>query len=207
MRVNVLGPVQVFADDGSAVRFRQHKQRQVLAVLALHSRQPLGTELIVDMIWGDGAPAHANTAVRGYVRDLRRAGLAGRLVRDDGYRLELRDRELDSADFLGHAGWSAPLAWSRDPRAALEALTTALGLWRTPPLADIPDTGPMSAIRRRLLEEHRTAVDSLVDVRISLGQHVTVIGELTQRTAERPDHERVWCQFRPPKALNGRSAD
>jgi SARP family transcriptional regulator, regulator of embCAB operon len=69
---------------------------------------------------------------------------------------------------------------ARDGRTALDAdmaeyaarlLARACELWRSPPLADLPDTPAMELARAALLAQRRDAHEWLIDARLALGQH------------------------------------
>ena len=62
MRVRLLGPVDVI-DDSEILPVSGLRRKAVLATLALHAGQVVGTGRLVDAVWGETAPAALNTLV------------------------------------------------------------------------------------------------------------------------------------------------
>src|SRR5438132_10771404 len=63
MRVRLLGPVDVM-DGGEVLPVSGLRRKAVLATLALHAGQVVGTSRLVDAVWGETAPAALNTLDR-----------------------------------------------------------------------------------------------------------------------------------------------
>src|SRR5262249_15432976 len=66
VRIGLLGPELVVADDGTELPVRSAKQRAVLAVLALRVGSVVRMSEIVTALWGDDPPRSAVTAVKTY---------------------------------------------------------------------------------------------------------------------------------------------
>ena len=60
MDFRILGPFEVL-DDGRRVALGGAKQRALLALLVIHANEPLGTERLIDELWGEHPPATAGT--------------------------------------------------------------------------------------------------------------------------------------------------
>jgi len=196
MLFSVLGPLVISGDDDEEIPVRQLKQRQLLAALALYSAEYLSTESLAGLVWGQELSANPGT-VRTQVWALRREPfLASRIARDQrGYRLCVRSGELDADNFsaLATAGLRH-LAESEIAEAAT-VLSQALGMWRDPPLADIPETPGMSPIRERLLAERAAAEDAQITAALMLRQHQQVLGVLRERVTREPEREQSWAQL------------
>jgi DNA-binding SARP family transcriptional activator len=196
MRFAVLGPLLISGDDDEEIPVRQLKQRQLLAALALYSAEHLSTESLAGLVWGQELSASPGT-VRTQVWALRREPfLASRIARDQrGYRLCLRSGELDADDFSALTTVGLRHLAASEIAAAASALSRALGMWRDPPLADIPETLGMSPIRERLLAERAAAEDAQITTALMLRQHQQVLGVLRERVARQPEREQSWAQL------------
>ena len=82
-----------------------------------------------------------------------------------------------------------------DPRAAVDLLGRAIGLWREPPLADVPPTVGMAEVTRKLVAEHEAASEALIEAKLALGQHRSLLPELRAQVTAHPEHERLGEQL------------
>ncbi len=196
MLFSVLGPLMISGDDDEEIPVRQLKQRQLLAALALYSAEHLPTESLAELVWGKELSAAPGT-VRTQVWALRREPcLASRISRDQrGYWLCVRSGELDADNFSALASAGLRHLAQSETRRAAGVLGQALGMWRDPPLADIPQTPGMSPIRERLLAERATAQDAHTTAALMLRQHQQVLGVLRERVAREPEREQSWAQL------------
>src|ERR671934_1942245 len=71
VEIRLLGSLEVLKH-GRRVALAGARQRAVLAVLALHANEVVGTERLVDAVWGDEAPLTAAKIVHNNVSQLRR---------------------------------------------------------------------------------------------------------------------------------------
>lgn len=197
MRFSVLGPLLAQKDDGSPLTLARPSQRSTLTVLLLHAATPPSRGLLIDAIWGDYPPADADTALRVRMSDLRRAlGDCDRLVTHQcGYQLVLEPGELDSATFSKLASHGRAALDSGRPRDAARLLSQAAGLWRDPPLADLPDTPLAGLIRSAFLEQRRDVQEWLIDARLALGQHHGALAEIRACIAADPLAEHPHVQL------------
>lgn len=197
MRFGVLGPLVAHADDGSPVVLARPSQRSTLAVLLLHADRPPTRTLLIDALWGDKPPTDADAALRVRMSDLRRA-LAGsdRIVTHPaGYQIVIEPGELDSVTFRDLASHGRAALDAGCPADAARLLGQALALWRSPPLADLPDTPPMQLPRTALLEQHRDVREWLIDARLALGQHHESLAEIRACIAADPLAEHPHVQL------------
>ena len=110
------------------------RRKAVLATLALHAGQVVGTGRLVDAVWGETAPAALNT-LQSHVSYLRTVlGKAAIVARAPGYLLDLGD---DGTDVLLAERLLRQGAQSADPARAAADLRAELALWRGRPLADL----------------------------------------------------------------------
>jgi predicted ATPase len=80
-------------------------------------------------------------------------------------------------------------------------------LWRGVPLTGVPETELTSAIRSRLEELKRVAVEDMVDAELTLGRHRRLAPELEALVAAEPLRERRWGQLIRALYGSGRQAD
>jgi DNA-binding SARP family transcriptional activator len=195
MYVQLLGPFSArFGDE--VVTPTASKQRQVLALLALHARQVVTTSMFVEELWDGRPPRSFAVTLQTYVFRLRgrlaTALPAGRDIRrilstrHSGYLLECQT-DIDEIRRLAAAGRSA--AEAGNPRSASDLLGQALALWRGPALADVRQ-GPVCEIQAAALAETRLSlVERRVESDLALHRYADVIGELTALVAEYPTNE------------------
>ena len=70
MQIRLLGPVD-FVADGAVREVSGMRRKAVLAALALSPRRVVGTDRLVDIVWGDSAPAKAVNSLQSHVSFLR----------------------------------------------------------------------------------------------------------------------------------------
>lgn len=198
MRFSVLGPLQAEADDGTPLVLGRPSQRSTLAVLLLHATQPPTRTLLIDALWGEDPPADAETALRVRMRDVRRAlgSRHDRLVTHNlGYQIIVAPGELDVNCFRSLAARGRAALDNGDAVDAAGLLEQACGLWREPPLADLPDTPVMRAVATALLEHRRDAREWLIDARLALGQHHETLAQVRDLIAADPLPEHPHVQL------------
>jgi DNA-binding SARP family transcriptional activator len=191
----ILGPVEVFGDDGEPVILAQRLQRRLVAELLVYARQPRSRSNLIAALWGDSAPSGSGgSALRSLVHATRRAlGQYGERLETlpAGYAFGIRDDECDLAAFRDLAGRGQAALDAGDATSAAQLLAGALRLWRQPELADMPPT----ATRTRLLDQFRAVRADLIDARLALGHHRSVLPDLRAMVTEDPLHEHSWAQL------------
>src|SRR4051794_40544451 len=106
LKVGVLGPLFVSVN-GVQVALGTPKQRAILALLAINRNRPVGTETLINAIWGESATPAARMSIHSYVSNLRRliggAGIDTRRVlmsAPPGYQLTIADDDCDLGRFI-----------------------------------------------------------------------------------------------------------
>ncbi|WP_052851282.1 AfsR/SARP family transcriptional regulator [Streptomyces avicenniae] len=164
MDVRLLGPVEVFGDDGAPLPLTAPAPRTVLAALALRPGTAVSVGELAERLWDGDPPRAAASAVRGHVARLRRALPPGRVVTvPGGYALRAEAVEIDIGRFrdaLAHA--RALLA--EEPDRATAAVDRALDLWRGAPLDGLParaaherDRSALHGLRLAAVEQREKA--------------------------------------------------
>ena len=217
MRFGLLGTLAVWADDGRLVEVPEAKVRALLADLLIHLGQPVPADRLIDDLWGDDLPVHPAGALQVKVSRLRQAlenaePGGGDLVafRSPGYLLQAGNDALDERRFAAMVDRAGTTGDLRD-RAGL--LADALALWRGPPLADFADAMFVRAAIARLEERRLVALEEQAEVRLALGEHSLLAGELGELVADHPLRERLrsahmlalYRAGRPAEAVNSYS--
>ena len=193
VRIAVLGPLAMWAADGSPLDVRGVRLRGLVARLALSAGRPVGIETLVDGLWGSVAPS-AN-ALQSLVSRLR-AGLPATessiSVQSGpaGYTLTIPPESVDALQFEDLVRRGRQLITS-DPAQARELLTQAERLWRGDALADLRDL-PFAAIEAdRLAELKLGASEDLAEAAVAAGHARDVTAELEQLAGTHPLRERL----------------
>ena len=198
MEFRILGPLEVL-DEGRRVALASSKQRALLALLLLHRGETLGTERLIDALWGERPPATAAKSVQVHISRLRKAlapaGSELIVTRDHGYELAI-DRELvDAERFERLVGEGRSELASGDAEAAAAALEEALSLWRGRPLDDLAYEPFAQGEIARLDQLRVAALEQLIEAKLALGHHAELVGQLESLVAEHPYRERLWGQL------------
>ncbi|MDX6620462.1 MAG: hypothetical protein QOK36_2848, partial [Gaiellales bacterium] len=186
--VRVLGPLEVVGEHG-LVPLMHGKARAVLGVLLIHANKVVGTDRLIDDVWGAHPPETATKSVHVYVSQLRRSlGADAIVTRPPGYVLGLESGQLDLDRFerLRAEGTNAT-----DPATAAAKLHEALALWRGPPFADFTYDAFAQATIARLHELYLTSLEERIEADLEVGIHAELVGELATLAQEHPLRERI----------------
>jgi DNA-binding SARP family transcriptional activator len=195
LELRILGPMEV-VEGGRRVGLPSGRASALLALLIVHANQAIGPERLIDELWGEHAPATAATVIQGLVSRLRKAlepqrskGAAAQILQTvgAGYRLTVDPTAVDAhrfTDLVTHAR-TAPA----DVRSS--TLSTALGLWRGPALADFAYE-PFAQRAIAALEEKRIeAIELLFEAELANGRDVELVADLKAAIAAHPFRERL----------------
>ncbi|HWI05764.1 MAG TPA: BTAD domain-containing putative transcriptional regulator, partial [Acidimicrobiales bacterium] len=168
MEVRLLGPLEVTADDGTAVSLRGQKLRALTAVLALDAGHVVSTDRLVECLYGDQLPQQSANALHLVVskarRALREAGAADVLVTNPpGYVLDLDPDHVDALRFARLVGEGRAQAAQGMSSRASDLLGQALALWRGDALADFVFDDFAASERARLGELRRSATEDRIE--------------------------------------------
>jgi DNA-binding SARP family transcriptional activator/ABC-type glycerol-3-phosphate transport system substrate-binding protein len=207
MELQILGPLGVI-EEGRQVPLGGHRQRAVLAALALHVREPLSTERLIELVWGDEPPPSARKSLQTYLSRLRRLLGDGLVIggAPTGYVLRLDGAHLDALRFEELSARGRQLV-ARDPAGAWDTLGAALALWRGSPLAGLDLHVDLATRAGRLQEARLLVVEERAEAGLALGLHHELVGELSELVAAHPLRERAWGQLMLALYRSGRSAE
>ncbi|GII67218.1 hypothetical protein Skr01_73030 [Sphaerisporangium krabiense] len=202
----MLGPVQVHGDDGP-VRLGG-KVRTVLGTLLLHLGTSVSRDRLIAAVW-DRPPASAVANLQTYVSQLRRAlaGVATLRTQGSRYLLPLERDQLDLSIFDDAVRRARGEAARGDLPAADREFGRAFSLCRGRPFEDAwfgsVMTPRVSGVEERLA--HARA--DWIDVRLDLGRHDDLLGELLEIVHAHPTWERAWNWYMLALYRAGRRTD
>jgi DNA-binding SARP family transcriptional activator len=210
MEFRILGPLEAL-DEGRVVALGGSRQRALLAVFLLHANETLGTDRLIDELWGERPPAKAAKTVQMQVSRLRKTlgtGGGGLVVtREHGYVLELDPERLDARRFERLVAEGRTELTKGRPERAAAALEGALSLWRGPPLADLAYEQFAQREIARLDDLRVAALEQVIEARLALGAHAELVAQLETLIAEHPYRERLRAQLMLALYRSERQAD
>ena len=119
------------------------RPRTLLAALAAGSGRPVRADELIDLVWGDEAPANATKSLQVLVSRTRSACGADAIVRDGvGYRLGVGPTEIDSAR-LAALVREAAATLERDAASSVALAREALEVANGGPPAAAVRSGPV----------------------------------------------------------------
>lgn len=206
MQVRILGPLEV-AEHGRTLDLGGHKQQTLFAVLALHAREVVSRDRLIDELWGEAPPPSGPKAIQGYVHALRKVlGADAIATRGGGYLLALDRDALDAHRHERLVAAGRDLL-ARDPDGAGARLRTALGLWRGEPLEGLRFEAGAAAEVQRLGERRLDALELRIEADLAVGRHGEIVGELQALVATHPFREMPAAQLMLALYRSGRQAE
>ncbi|MDT0567202.1 AfsR/SARP family transcriptional regulator [Streptomyces sp. DSM 3412] len=209
--LGVLGPVAAWDAEGEPVRLRGPMHRAVLARLVVARRRVVPVGRLVEDLW-DEPPTEAVSTLRTFVAALRRALEPDRpprarprllVTEGPGYALKAADEHVDAWGFEHAVHTVADLP----PTETVRRLTEALGRWRGPAYADVPDAPWVRAERARLTDLECRAVEIRAEARLALGGAAEAVPELDTYISEHPWRENGWHLLALALYRSGRQAE
>ncbi|WP_084965930.1 BTAD domain-containing putative transcriptional regulator [Thermoactinospora rubra] len=212
MRFGVLGPVTAWTADGRPVPVPEAKVRALLADLLAHAGAVVSADRLIDDLWGDDVPANPAGALQLKVSRLRQALERAEPGARDAVRFRAPGYVLEGdTDAAAFRDLTDRARRTEDPRSRAVLLADALALWRGPAFADFADAPFVRPAAARLEEERLAALEEQAEVRLALGEHRVLAGELADLVARHPLRERLRAAHmralyhagRPAEALRG----
>jgi predicted ATPase/DNA-binding SARP family transcriptional activator len=182
--------------------------RGLLALLAADLRTGAGTARLVEGLWPEEQPEHPAKALQILVSRARSQLGAELIARTPtGYRLSLREEEVDAAAVLRSAAASARLARAGDQLASLTQAEEGLALWGGAPDGEADLDDPVAALRAERASTWRSLSRARALALARLGRHAEAADPLAGLLAERPRDEEVLLELlRGEAATMGPSA-
>lgn len=171
--LGILGTTALLLDGGPDDTWARPRERAVLATLLVHAGEVVPEDRLLLWVWPRDKPMPLNPGptLTAYVARVRR--VLARLPEspvlgkhDGGYRLDIDPTLVDLHRFRALVATAAAYA-EHDPGRAVDAVDSALWLWRGLPLADL-SSAPAQAWRDGVLRDdwlgaHRLRVRALID--------------------------------------------
>lgn len=192
--LDVLGPLELRAPDGTPVALTSPRQRRLLAALALRAGVPVDVDVLAEHVWGDGQPGDPAAALHTNVARLRRLLPAGvEVVTGPGtYRLVIDRAALDVTAFEDDIA-------SRRP-------DEAIARWRGDPYPELD--GPAVATEaHRLRELRHTAVEARAEALLEARRPAEAVADLEALVGAEPLREAAVALLMRALVAAGRQSD
>ena len=209
MDYRILGPLEAL-DGERGLSLGGSRQRAVLGFLLLHGNEAVTRDVIVDQLWGEGAPPTAVKVLQNCISALRKELPGGaETLRTVGgaYELRLQPGELDRDRFERLLAEGRAALAAGDEADAARQLRSALALWRGSPLSDFSYERFAEDEIKRLEELHVAAIEDRIEADLALGRHVELVPELESLASRHPLRERLRGQLMLALYRSGRQAE
>jgi predicted ATPase/DNA-binding SARP family transcriptional activator len=206
--VQLLGPLVVRVGT-DVVQFEGSKQRALFTALALHAREPVSVDELVEAVWADQPPGDGVQALQKQVSRLRQRLGPEVPVRHGavGYELDIEQDAIDAHRFE-HLLRRARIELARgDAEPARDDLESALGLWHGQALADLRFEAFAQAEIGRLEELRMEALEERMAAELAAGRDADLVGALRALVAEHPLRERLRGHLMVALYRSGRQAE
>jgi DNA-binding SARP family transcriptional activator len=213
--VRLLGSFEV-RRGGSPLALGGHRQRAVLAILALAPNESVSADVLAERLWSGSPPRGASGTLQAYVSNLRRVLEPDRAPRatatllrstSNGYLLALPDGSRDVDRFEADVAAARRSLGGGDPSTAVRLAQQALARWRGPALADLADEPFAAADILRLEEARLQVVELQAEAQLAIGDHADVVASLRPLTDAHPLRERLRGQLMLALYRCGRQAE
>ncbi|WP_194837182.1 BTAD domain-containing putative transcriptional regulator [Nocardia sp. XZ_19_369] len=212
-RFGVLGAVELTID-GVGQSLGGPKQRAVLAYLVCNANRPVSVEALAQAVWEDNPPPDIKVSLHTIVSNLRKPlrdnGLDARAILAQvgaGYRVAVADGASDVQRFRVRKEAGVRALSAGRFRTASELLSSALGQWRGPVLADLRGLGFADSYAAALDNDRLSAIEARAEADIAEGRAEAVVSELALLAAEYPLREPLWEQLITALYVDGRQSD
>ncbi|MFL6121514.1 ATP-binding protein [Actinophytocola sp.] len=170
--------------------------RDLFALLADDLRAGCGTARLVDELWPGEQPANPVKALQVLVSHARALLGSDVIVATPlGYRLSLRENEVDAVVVELRAVASARHARAGDHAAALAHAEAGLALWDGPPDADTALGDPLSLLRTARVPTYRSLRRERALALSRLGRRAEAVHLLAELVEEYPRDEEVLAEL------------
>jgi predicted ATPase/DNA-binding SARP family transcriptional activator len=165
------------------------RPQALLAALAASGGRAVRAQQLIELVWGDEAPANATKSLQVLVSRTRSVCGPDVIVRDGGgYRLGVAPAEVDCVR-LAALVRGAATTLDRDAAAAAELARDALALANGLPAAADDDTGPLPDVRRAAAADIAAARVILARASSRTGDHANALPALEAAHTDRPEDE------------------
>ena len=168
----------------------------LLALLAEDPHVGCSTSRLVDALWPDGQPEHPVKALQVLVSRARaRLGPEVIVSTPGGYRLSLREEQIDASAVLLSVSESEKLSRAGDHLAALGHAEAGLALCEGAEGWDAGDGDPLSALRAARVPAYRSLLRVRALALSRLGRRAEAVAPLGELIQRRPRDEEVLAEL------------
>ncbi|MGA5817962.1 BTAD domain-containing putative transcriptional regulator [Kitasatospora sp. NPDC094028] len=207
----ILGALDVQAN-GTPVPVAGARQRTILSMLLLFANRVVSVDALADAVWHGNPPNTFVNQIAICVSGLRKTFKAA-VGADDlivtmhpGYMLFVGEHRIDAVEFEECTARAREAARVGDTAGAVGLLDTALGMWRGAALEGVAGER-VEAGAARLAELRLDAYEELTALRLELGQHRELVGELSAFIRENGLREQARAQLMLAQYRCGRRAE
>ncbi len=213
LNFGVLGPL-LMTVNGTSVALGAAKRRAVLAMLIVNRNHPVGTDSLINAVWGESPVPAARTSIHSHVSTLRR--LLGETGIDSaralisappGYQLNVADTDCDLGRFVSEKSHGLAAAAAGHFEQASRHLSAALAEWRGEVLADLRDFPFVDPFATAVTEDKLWVHTARAEAEIACGRAYAIIGELESLAARHPYREPLWAQLITAYYVTERQSD
>ncbi|MFD0025657.1 BTAD domain-containing putative transcriptional regulator [Streptomyces sp. NPDC058382] len=207
----ILGPLNVSAD-GRPVVLQGGRQRTIMSMLLLAPDRVVSVDALADAVWRGNPPVTARNQIAICVSALRKTiknavGVEDLLVTSHpGYVLHAGEHRIDAVEFEDRAARGREAARLGRIEEARDHFEVALAMWRGPALEGVL-AERVEAEAARLTEMRLDVYEEQAGLRLQLGQHRELIGELSGFVREHPLREQVKAHLMLAQYRSGRRAE
>jgi predicted ATPase/DNA-binding SARP family transcriptional activator len=170
--------------------------RGLLALLAEDPHAGSSTSWLIDALWPDEQPEHPVKALQVVVSRARaRLGPDVIVSTPAGYRLSLRDDQIDASAVRSDASESEKRSRAGDHQAALEHAEAGLALCEGAAGWDTGSGDPLSALRAARLPAYRSLLRTRALALARLGRWAEAAAPLGELVLQRPRDEEVLAEL------------
>jgi len=191
--VRLLGPV-LLEHEAGPVTTTSSLLRTLLALLANRPGEIVGTQTLIDELWGETLPRDPRAALQVQITRLRdwlaQAGIDRAAVRFEsrGYVLDI---PADHVDLTRFATATSAAGQPLDPEAMVATCDAALAEWRDDPFGGCVLGLVLEAEQVRLRERHLRAVERRAEALLALDRPGDAIVDLAGPRRRHPARERL----------------
>ena len=207
LRFNVLGRLEVVADDGP-LSLPAGKQRALLAALLIDANHSVSSDRLIDRLWGEAPGSAAAKNLQVQVSQLRKALGEGVIETvSSGYLLRVEPQAIDAERFehlLERGRHELAEERAGDARRSFDE---AISLVRGPPYEDVGYEDFARDEADRLAELVTQAREEQMEALLALDMPAEALPELRKLAAEHPLRERTITLLAAALARTGRRAE
>jgi DNA-binding SARP family transcriptional activator/tetratricopeptide (TPR) repeat protein len=208
LEFRAFGPLAI-SRDGAEVPMASRLRQILLAVLLVHRGSVVPMSTLITSMWPSGPPATPAKSLHIHIHRLRRALGGTGTVRHcpPGYALVVAPDRVDIHRFDELVRRGREALDTGAERTAKDLLREAAALCRGPAFQGLEDVPALAAEADHLEDLRLAALEGRMAAELALGEHTSVVADLSRLVAEQPLRERFRAQLMIALYRAGRKAD